>query len=96
MRKVIETQIELERSRSNGSMAVINDSPEKSSCNESPDTSDNPKSIPANIEIKSLSALPVCKHYNIDNVGNTSNTNQRDSVKKSAAVEDAYAVPFSK
>lgn len=68
MRKVIETQIELEKQyKSNENLLVISDSPEKSSWNESPDTSDNPKVIPANIEMKSLSTLPVCKRFT-DNV----------------------------
>jgi hypothetical protein len=62
MRKVIETQIELEkRRRSSDGQLVINDTPDKSSWNESPDTSDNPKVLPANIEMRSLSTLPVCK-----------------------------------
>ena len=95
MRKVIETQIELEKRRISGDgLLTINDSPDKSSWNESPDTSDNPKVIPANIEMRSLSTLPVWKC--VDEVANSANSSKRESFKKPTTTEYVHAVPFSK
>ena len=60
---IIIHEIIVKKYKTNENLLMISDSPEKSSWSESPDTSDNPKVIPANIELRSLSTLPVCKSY---------------------------------